>query len=156
MTSNYPISAIRNLVIDCALDINDDNLEAWPGYFTEDAVYQIIPRRSFDQDLPLGVLYCEGKGMMIDRIEALWAANIFEPHTHGHWLSRSSIKETDNGYRARTNLNVVRTMQDSGMEIYAVGKFLDEIAFENGKPLVRDRRVVFELHRVDILLVVPL
>ena len=42
------------------------------------------------------------------------------------------------------------------MEIYAVGKFLDEIAFENGKPLFQDRRVVLELHRVDILLVVPL
>ena len=49
-------------------------------------------------------------------------------------LSRLSIKETDNGYRARTNFNVVRTMQDGDMEIYAVGKFLDEIVFENGKP----------------------
>ena len=61
--------------------------------------------------------------MMIDRIEALWAANIFEPHTHGHWLSRSSIKETDNGYRARTNLNVVRTMQDVGMEFTRSASF---------------------------------
>jgi anthranilate 1,2-dioxygenase small subunit len=102
------------------------------------------------------VLYYQGKNMMIDRIEALQTANIFEPYTHCHLLSRPSIKETDNGYRAHTNFNVVRTMQEGGMEIYAVGKFLDEIAFENGKPLFQDRRVVLELHRVDILLVVPL
>ena len=47
-------------------------------------------------------------------------------------------------------------MQDGGMEIYAVGKFLDEIVFENGKLLFQDRRVVLGSHRVDILLVVPL
>ena len=69
MTANDPISAIENLIVDCAHDIDDDNLEAWPDYFAEDAVYQIIPRRSFDQDLPLGVRYCEGKCMMIDRIK---------------------------------------------------------------------------------------
>ena len=47
---------------------------------------------------------------MIDRIEELRTANIFEPHTHCRMLSRPSIKETDNGYRARTNFNVVRKM----------------------------------------------
>ena len=47
-------------------------------------------------------------------------------------------------------------MQEGGMEIYAVGKFLDEIVFEIDKPLYQDRSVVLESHRVDILLVVPL
>ena len=42
------------------------------------------------------------------------------------------------------------------MEIYAAGKFVDEIVVEDGKPLFRDRRVVLESHRIDILLVVPL
>tara|TARA_B100000475_G_C14820982_1_gene240589 strand:- start:42 stop:560 length:519 start_codon:yes stop_codon:yes gene_type:complete len=156
MTPNNFVCAIEKLIVDYAHDIDDDNLEAWPNYFTEDAIYQIIPRRSFEQDLPLGVLYCEGKGMMIDRIQALRTANIFEPHTHCHLLSRPSVEETESVYTARTNFNVVRTMQDGGMEIYAVGKFLDKITFEGGKPLFQDRRVVLESHRVDILLVVPL
>ena len=156
MMPNNPVCAIEKLIVDYAHDIDDDNLEAWPNYFTEDAIYQIIPRRSFEQDLPLGVLYCEGKGMMIDRIQALRTANIFEPHTHCHLLSRPSVEETESVYTARTNFNVVRTMQDGGMEIYAVGKFLDKIAFEEGKPLFQDRRVVLESHRVDILLVLPL
>ena len=42
------------------------------------------------------------------------------------------------------------------MEIYAVGKFFDEIVFENGKLLFQDHRVALESHHVDILLVVPL
>ncbi len=148
---------IGDFLLDCAHSLDDDQLEAWPDYFTEDAVYQIIPRESYEQNLPLGILYCEGKGMMLDRINALRTANIFEPHTHCHILSQPRISAHDDGsFQARTNFNVIRTKQDGAMEIYAAGKYLDEIVVEDGKPLFRDRRVVLESHRIDILLVVPL
>ena len=47
-------------------------------------------------------------------------------------------------------------MQDGRMEIYATGKYVDVITFVSGKPLFKDRRVVLESRRVDILLVYPL
>jgi anthranilate 1,2-dioxygenase small subunit len=148
---------IEDFLLDCAHSLDDDRLEAWPDFFAEDAVYQIIPRESYEQNLPLGILYCEGKGMMLDRINALRTANIFEPHTHCHILGRPRISAHDDGsFQARTNFNVIRTKQDGAMEIYAAGKYLDEIVMEDGKPLFRDRRVVLESHRIDILLVVPL
>ena len=148
---------IEDFLLDCAHALDDDELESWPDFFTEDAVYQIIPRESYEQKLPLGILYCEWKGMMLDRINALRTANIFEPHTHCHILSRPRISARDDGgLQARTNFNVIRTKQDGAMEIYAAGKFVDEIVVEDGKPLFRDRRVVLESHRIDILLVVPL
>ena len=94
---------------------------------------------------------------MLDRINALRTANIFEPHTHCHILSRPRISARDDGgFQARSNFNVIRTKQDGAMEIYAAGKYVDEIVVEDGKPLFRDRRVVLESHRIDILLVVPL
>lgn len=152
-----PRRLIEDFLLDYAHDLDDDQLENWPKQFTEDAVYQIIPRTSYDQDLPLGILYCEGRGMMIDRINALRTANIYEPHTHCHILSRPRIEETPDGaYTSRTNFSVIRTKQDGTMEIYAAGKYVDEIAIEDGKPMFRDRRVVLESHRVDILLVVPI
>lgn len=148
---------IEDFLLDCAHDLDDDNLEAWPDYFTDDAIYQIIPRESYEQGLPLGVLYCEGKGMMKDRINALRTANIFEPHTHCHVMGRPRIREEEDGVcKARTNFNVVRTKQDGSMEIYAAGKFVDEIVFEDDRPRLQDRRVVLDSHRIDILLVVPL
>lgn len=148
---------IEDFLLDCAHALDDEELEYWPDFFTEDAVYQIIPRESYEQKLPLGILYCEGRGMMLDRINALRTANIFEPHTHCHILSRPRISARDDGgFQARTNFNVIRTKQDGAMEIYAAGKYVDEIVVEDGKPLFRDRRVVLESHRIDILLVVPL
>lgn len=152
-----PKTRIADFLIDYAHDIDDDNLEAWPDYFAEDAVYQIIPRESFENDLPLGVLYCEGRGMMVDRIDALRTANIFEPHTHCHVLGAPRIRDAGNRlYTARTNFTVIRTKQDGAMDIFAAGKYVDEITFKDDRPLFRDRRVVIESHRVDILLVKPL
>ncbi len=47
-------------------------------------------------------------------------------------------------------------MQDGGSETFAAGKYLDVLTFEDGQPLIKDRRVVIESRRVDVLLVYPL
>ncbi len=148
---------IEDFLIDYAHAIDDGELQRWPAFFTEDGVYQIISREGFEAGLPIGILYCEGRGMMADRILALETANIFEPHSYCHLLGRPRLTRQSAGvYTARTNFNVIRTMQDGGGEMFAAGKYLDRIAFEDGQPLLSDRRVVLESRRVDILLVYPL
>ena len=148
---------IEDFLLDCAHDLDDDRLEAWPGYFTDDAVYRILPRESHERNLPLGVLYCEGRGMMGDRIEALRTANIFEPHTYCHVLGPTRLRVGEDGtYGARTNFTVIRTKQDGAMDVYAAGNYIDEIVIECETPLIRDRQVVLDSRRIDILLVVPL
>ena len=148
---------IGDFLVDYAHDIDDGKLAGWPNYFTENGIYQIIPRESYEAGLPQGILSCHGRGMMSDRIHALETANIFEPHTYCHLLGQPRLSTGPDGtYNARTNFNVIRTMQDGGGEMFAVGKYLDKIVFENEKPLLQDRRVVLESRRVDILLVFPL
>ena len=121
-------AAVENLIVDCTDDIDDDKLEAWPDYFRKNYQNHQAP---LYQDLPLGVFYCEGKGMMMVRT----ALPFVEPAQH---------QETGEGYRGTHEFQCGPHTQDGGMEIYAVGKFLDAIAFENGKPLFQDRRVVFD------------
>ncbi|MBT5264278.1 MAG: aromatic-ring-hydroxylating dioxygenase subunit beta [Rhodospirillaceae bacterium] len=148
---------IEDFLIDYAHAIDDGDLKRWPDFFTADGVYQIIPRESFDAGLPMGIMYCEGRGMMSDRVLALETANIFEPHTYCHILGRPRLnRDADGAFKARTNFNVFRTMQDGGGEMFAVGKYVDTIALEDGRPMLRDRRVVLESRRIDILLVFPL
>ena len=94
---------------------------------------------------------------MVDRIDVLRTANIFEPHTYCHALGPPRIRASgDSLYTARTNFTVIRTKQDGELDVFAAGKYLDEITLAGDRPLFRDRRVVIELHRVDILLVKPL
>ena len=147
---------IENLLADCAHAVDDDELERWPGFFTGDAVYQIITRENHDAGLPMAIMICEGRGMMADRVMALRTANVYEPHTYCHLLGRTALSEDGEGIAARTNFSVVRTMQDGRMETFAAGKYLDRIALADGAPLLADRRVVLESRRIDILLVYPL
>ena len=38
--------------------IDADRLEEWPGLFTEDCVYEIVPRENSDLWLPIGIMHC--------------------------------------------------------------------------------------------------
>lgn len=148
---------IEDMLVDYVHALDDFELDRWPEFFTEDGLYQIIPRESHDRNLPLGILLCEGRGMMSDRILALGTANIFEPHTNSHITGRPQLsKNADGTVNARSNFNITRTMQDGRMEIFAAGKYADVIALTDDGPLFRERRVVLESRRVDILLVYPL
>ena len=148
---------IEDFLNDYAYKIDDGDYEAWPNFFTEDAFYQVITKESYEAGLPVGILTCDGRGMMVDRTRALRDANIYEPHSYSHFLSRPALEEREGGaITARTNFQVIRTMQNGDQFLYGVGKYLDEIVWEDGMPKLRKRMVILESRRVDILLVLPL
>lgn len=149
---------VEDFMLDYAHAIDDLDLQAWPRFFTEDARYKIIIRENFEAGLPMGVMYCDGAGMMRDRVLALETANIYEPHTYSHVLGRPRLKQAaDGGLHARTNVIVTRTMQEGRMETYAAGKYLDRIAVQaDGALRFTERLVVLDSRRIDILLVFPL
>lgn len=150
-------TAIKDLIVVYAHDIDDGRLDGWPGYFTEDGSYTILTRENLAAGLPMGIMYCQGRGMMSDRIKAMKEANIYEAHTYCHLLGPTQVTQNvDGSYQARTNFNIIRTMQDGASEMFAVGKYLDVIEMQNGQPLFKERKVVLESRRVDILLVYPL
>lgn len=149
--------ALDDLQTDYAHTVDDDDLEAWPDYFIEDATYKIVTRENHAAGLPMGILYCNSKGMLRDRVLALRTANIFEPHTHCHILSRSRYASAaDGAVVGRTNFQVARTMQDGQTDLFAVGKYLDRFDVSGAAPLFQERLVVLESRRIDVLLCYPL
>jgi anthranilate 1,2-dioxygenase small subunit len=64
--------------------IDTDRLEEWPNLFTEDGVYEVVPKENADLGLSIGIMHCFGRPMMRDRIVSLRKANVFEPHTYRH------------------------------------------------------------------------
>jgi 3-phenylpropionate/cinnamic acid dioxygenase small subunit len=149
---------VEDFMADYAHAIDDGDMRAWPRFFAEDARYKIVIRENFEAGLPMGVMYCEGAGMMRDRVMALETANIYEPHTYSHVLGRPRMKQATNGeIHARTNFLVTRTMQEGRMDTYAAGKYLDRIALQaDGGLRFGERLVVLDSRRIDILLVFPL
>jgi anthranilate 1,2-dioxygenase small subunit len=148
---------VADFLVDYAHAIDDDRLEEWPDFFTEDAVYHITTRESDAAGLPIGIMHCQGRGMLGDRIRALRTANVFEPHTYCHLLGATRLVDLGGGVlSARTNFTITRTMQDGGGEAFAIGKYLDEIVVDGETLLLRSRRVLLESRRIDVLLVIPI
>jgi anthranilate 1,2-dioxygenase small subunit len=147
---------IADLLWDCADTVDEDRLEDWPDFFTEDAVYQIIPRQSYDAGLPIGVMLCEGRGMMQDRVNALRTANIYEPHRYRHLLGRPRIAAEDGGWAVRTGFCVLRIGQDGETAVFATGRYQDRVVRDDGALRLRSRHAVLDSSRIDILLVLPL
>jgi anthranilate 1,2-dioxygenase small subunit len=148
--------AIEDLLGDYAEAIDDGKLEQWPSFFTADGEYQIITRESHDAGLPIGIMYCDSRGMMEDRVQALRTANIYEPHTYRHLLGRPRWKRNDDGFAVRSNFCVYRIAQDGDTVVFGTGRYLDRIVEDGGGLRFKSRRVVLDSRRVDILLVLPL
>ena len=137
--------------------IDDDRLEEWPDFFTADGRYRVRTRENHDRGLPASLIYCDGQGMLRDRISALRTTNIFEPQVYCHLLGAVEIVAHDGGeIRTRTNFTVIRTMSEGDMSVFACGRYLDRIVEDAGALRFRERMVVLDSRRIDTLLVIPI
>ena len=148
---------IEDLIADYAHAIDDDRLEEWPDFFTDDCSYRIINRENHAKGRRVGIMDCSSKGMLRDRILALREANVYEPHFYRHLQSGTRITGMDgDAYVVETSFAIVRTMQEGDMSIFCAGKFVDEIVFDGDTPLFRKRLVVTDSNRIHTLIVIPI
>lgn len=148
---------IRALIYDYAHCIDDDRLEEWPDFFTDECLYQVISRDDHAAGLPAGVMNCSSRGMLVDRIVSLRNANIYEPHVYRHLISAIRLRGVQDGlWTAQTGYAVIRTMQEGDISVFSTGKYLDRIDLGGDRPRFRERRVIFDSRRVDTLMVIPI
>lgn len=148
---------VEDLMADYAHAIDDDNVEAWPDFFTEDALYLVTTREAEALGYAMAIMRCNGIGQIRDRVTALRKANIFEPHHHCHVLSRPRLtREDDGSIRARSAMLVYRTMETGKQDRFAVGRYQDTIVEHDGVLKFRERRAILDTRQVDVLLVYPL
>jgi anthranilate 1,2-dioxygenase small subunit len=137
--------------------LDSDRLEEWPDFFVEDANYQVITRENVERGLPLAVMSCQGRGMFRDRISALRTANIFEPHVYCHILGALRILgDVEGAIQTESTFNVIRTMADGTMSLFACGRSSDRLVDGPGGLKLAERVVILDSRQVDTLLVIPL
>ena len=155
--STRPHEKIERLLRDYCHALDDGEVDRWSGYFQEDATYQITTRENLDNGYPLGIMLCEGRGMMDDRIKALKTANIFESHTYCHITGPLDVLEQmEDRWAVRSNFAVYRTMFTGEMTLFATGKYLDVVDTSGTQASFAERVVMINSRRIDTLLVYPL
>lgn len=150
----HAVEALQSSYVEC---IDDDRLEEWPQHFTADCIYKVLPRENADRGLPLATIFCDSRGMLVDRIVSLRNANIYALHYYRHILSNVRIKQVENGViTAQSNYVVLQTKQDGVTYIFNAGKYLDKIVEVDGALKFKEKIAVTDTYRVDTLIVRPI
>jgi anthranilate 1,2-dioxygenase small subunit len=137
--------------------LDDDRIEQWPALFTPDGVYEITTRENRALNLPLALMSCHGRNMMLDRITGLRKINVYEPHSYRHMICGLEITGTDNGISCVSNFQVVRIMHSGAMSLFATGVYEDRIVESaQGELQFAQRMVITDSRQTDTLLVIPL
>ena len=148
---------IEALLRDYCHALDDGEVGRWSSFFQDDATYQITTRENRERGYPLGIMLCEGRGMMHDRIKALQTANIFESHNYCHlWGAPDVRPEIEGRWSVRSNFAVYRTLYSGEQSLFATGKYLDVVDTTGAQALFAERIVVIDSRQIDTLLVYPL
>lgn len=154
MTSYEQLNALNAAYAAC---IDEDKLESWPEFFTDRCLYKITSAENYQDNFPVGLIYADSKGMLADRVSALREANIYERQRYRHIIGTPHITSTNNDVvHAETPFLVTRTMRGGKMDMFATGKYVDQIVLDGKVPKLAQRIVVCDSSSFDTLLAIPL
>lgn len=133
-----------NLEYCAVLDAND--VERWPEFFTEDALYRITARENAELGLPVGLVYAEGRDMMHDRAVAIARTQMFAPRFMLHLLGATRVvdESADGAITAQTAFVLMQTLVEGPTTVHLAGKYHDRFVRVDGRLLIAERQVVHD------------
>ncbi len=147
---------IDALYADYAEALDDNELERWPDFFTEECLYKLVPRENWERDLPIALMLCESKGMLRDRVNAVRNTALYAPRTFRHLIGQFRIKpETPERIRVRANYVVFQTLVDDLTRIQNAGTYRDLIERTPDGLRFREKICVFDSVLVPNSLIYP-
>ncbi|HEX8827608.1 MAG TPA: aromatic-ring-hydroxylating dioxygenase subunit beta [Xanthobacteraceae bacterium] len=141
-----------------AAALDEQRLVDWAEMFTDDAFYLIISRENADRGMPVGLIYCENKGMIYDRAFAHEKTEMFAPRYLRHIIGNTQVLgEDDTGdIRARANYVVIQVLFDRPeAKLHQVGVYHDKFRRVGGELKLAERRCVYDNLLVDNALCIP-
>ncbi len=136
--------------------LDDGELERWPDFFTEDCLYQVIPRENFERGLPVALIYCESRDMLADRVTAIRETALYVPRLVRHFISNIRLRAIGpDGLRLTANFALCQTMADQPSALFLCGKYHDRVVEDAGGLRFAERICVYDSTIVPTSLVYP-
>src|SRR5215204_3112860 len=125
---------VQDLLARYIQTIDDNRLEDWPDFFTDQCRYLVTTAENIEQGLPLGMIYANSRAMLRDRVRALREANVYEAQRYRHILGPPLLEPAEDGaVRAQTSFMVARIMHTGETMLFATGRYEDRILLESGE-----------------------
>jgi anthranilate 1,2-dioxygenase small subunit len=153
---HYEIATFNN---EYAAALDEQRLTDWAEMFADDALYVILSRENFDRNLPVGLIYCENKGMIRDRAFALKETAMFAPRYLRHMIANQAVlsEAPDGTITARANYVVLQVLYDRpDATLHQVGVYHDKFRRVDGVLKLAERLCVYDNLLVDNALCLPI
>jgi anthranilate 1,2-dioxygenase small subunit len=141
-----------------AAALDEQRLQDWVEMFDDDAFYLVTSRENADQNLPVGLIYCEGKGMIRDRAFALEKTAMFAPRYLRHIVGNLVVtdEDADGNIRTQANYVVLQVLFDRpDATLHQVGRYLDVFRRTSDGLRLKERRCVYDNLLVPNALCIP-
>ncbi len=137
--------------------IDAGEFDAWLGLFAAECSYHIMPRENWERGLPAGLVYCDSRAVLEDRIRALREANKYNIHTDRHLVGLPRTVGDDNGAAlVEAPFAVFQTEKEGESRLFATGLYKDRIVAMTGELRFREKFVLLDTFAVPSLLATPL
>src|SRR5579864_1636491 len=132
-------------------------VQDWPQFFTDDAIYRITGRENADAGLPVGLVYCEGIGMLRDRALAISRTTMFAPRYLLHQVTNTRVLAVDPSgeISAEAHYALFETLVDEKTTLQQVGRYHDRFLRVDGALRLKERVCVYDSLIIDTALVFP-
>jgi len=148
---------IEDLYCAYADALDEDALESWPDFFTENAVYKVLPLENFERALPLALISAESRAMLADRVVAIRELALYAPRRLRHLTGNIRVRELSaDGIRLSANFMLVSTMADMPSELFLAGSYRDRVVEDEGRLRFAERICIYDSTIVPTSLVYPI
>lgn len=149
--------AIHDLYAEYTACLDEGRLDDWLALFVEECLYRIVPRENYAANLPLSLVLCESKDMLRDRVVALQEANEYNIHTDRHLVSALRFRgRQQQCFGVEASFAVFQIDTEGVASLFAVGAYLDEIVFVDGRARFKAKTVIMDNSCVPHAISTPL
>jgi 3-phenylpropionate/cinnamic acid dioxygenase small subunit len=152
---------LERLYLDYAAAIDDDELERWPGLFTEECSYRIMARENVRRGLPLAIVRCDSRGMLEDRVNAIRSTAFYVSRCVRHLIGMLDVRPLDeDGQPAvgvRASFAVYESLPRRATTLGCAGAY-DDVVVEDadGRLRFRQKHCIYDGDLVMDSIVYPL
>ncbi len=148
-------TAVHDLLAEYGALLDMAKYDEWLALFAAGCRYNVVPRENYQQGLPVGLIFCDSRAMLEDRIMALREANKYNIHNDRHLIGLPRVTDAD-GLAIEAPFAVYQTDQEGATHLFATGLYRDRLEVVGASLKIRDKLVLLDTFAVPTLLATPL
>jgi 3-phenylpropionate/cinnamic acid dioxygenase small subunit len=140
----------------CAV-LDSGEVEKWPGFFTEDAIYRLTAKENADAGLLVGLVYAEGRNMLHDRAVSIARTQMFAPRYNLHVVGNVRVLQqlSPTEFTAQSNFILLQTLVDGPTTLHLAGRYFDRFVMTDKGLLLKERQAIYDTTMIATDVVYP-